>query len=821
MSGRSTPTDGSALTANDREGVMCDFCHRLVTPSPLGVNPYPDDTAYTNNVYSIDQSYLGTITAIPPTEANGMYVVDADATKRGPYIETVARHQFYYSPFHPEAALCGTCHDVSNPAFSLDANGDYVPNDLDQPAPDFDLRKMFPVERTYSEWLMSEYNTSQGVYAPQFGGNKDTVRTCQDCHMRDVTGEGCNKNDAPTRTDLPFHDMTGGNTFIPLTIDAVFPGEASQEALDSGIVRARSMLRLASTMGLSSETEANSHVLDVTVTNETGHKLPSGYPEGRRIWLNVRAYNTNSDLIYESGAYDTSTGVLTHDADVKIYEIKPGLSDDMSSIVGYPAGPSFHFAVNNKIFSDNRIPPRGFTNSAFDAIQSPPVGYSYEDGQYWDETEYTIPGSAAKVVVTLYYQTTSKEYVEFLRDENQTNDWGDVLYGLWLSNGKSAPEIMNVDSLELAPLAGNQTPVLATIGSKSGAEGQQLEFAVSATDPDGTTPQLSTSSLPDGATFTDAHDGTGSFSWTPDYDQAGDYSVVFYATDDSSAVDSEAVAITIQNVNRPPAMATIEPQTVAEGDTLELAVSASDPDGQAVSLLAINLPTNGDFTDNSDGTGLFTFTPDYDQAGDYTVTFVASDGAAADSQDVAMTVVDVNRPPQLDPVGNKEGLVGQNLTFTVSAQDADGDSVALGMTNFPSGATFTETGWNDGRQRYEGVFDWTPTEADTGLYGDVRVVAGDGIAEVDEYISITVIAESCCGLYTGGVTGNTNCDVDGVMNLSDVTRLIDRIYLSKELLCCEENGNVDGDSEGKLNLSDVTRLIDHIYLSKQETAACP
>jgi hypothetical protein len=80
----------------------------------------------------------------------------------------------------------------------------------------------------------------------------------------------------------------------------------------------------------------------------------------------------------------------------------------------------------------------------------------------------------------------------------------------------------------------------------------------------------------------------------------------------------------------------------------------------------------------------------------------------------------------------------------------------------------------------------------------------------------------CCGLYTGGLTGNTDCDLEGLRDLADVTRLIDRIYLSmtNSPLCCEENGNTDGDPEGNLNLVDITRLIDLIFVSHRETAAC-
>jgi hypothetical protein len=80
---------------------------------------------------------------------------------------------------------------------------------------------------------------------------------------------------------------------------------------------------------------------------------------------------------------------------------------------------------------------------------------------------------------------------------------------------------------------------------------------------------------------------------------------------------------------------------------------------------------------------------------------------------------------------------------------------------------------------------------------------------------------SCCGRYTGGYTGNTNCDPEGKRNLADITRLTDRVYISKQPLCCEENGNTNGDPEGKLNLADITRLTDHVYISHEETAPCP
>ena len=167
---RSEPTDGSALIADDRDGVQCHTCHRMIAPTAVGTNPYPFDALYTTQpgntdaAYDIDQSYLSTLPNIPPVSANGMYIADDQDNRRGPYFDPQANHETPYSPFHPDAAFCGTCHDVSNPVFDtvMDGLGNiigYTPNDFDTPATNFSPYAMFPVERTYSEWLMSEYNT--------------------------------------------------------------------------------------------------------------------------------------------------------------------------------------------------------------------------------------------------------------------------------------------------------------------------------------------------------------------------------------------------------------------------------------------------------------------------------------------------------------------------------------------------------------------------------------------------------------------------------------------------------------------------------------
>jgi hypothetical protein len=432
LAGRSVPTDGSRMQQEDRFGVSCDLCHRMVDPVFVpGISP------------ATDSNILASLKFPGTNYGNGMFVIDPSSIQRGPFTNAAAPHLFTISAFHRTSAFCGTCHDISNPAFTKDGDGIYQPNAFDATSTSFSPHNIGPVERTFSEWRNSEYNSVAGVHAPQFAGNKPggNVSSCQDCHMRDVSGYGCNTNlnaGVPWRNDLPLHDMTGGSTWIPSLLTNLYPGEVNAAAVQAGIDRATQLL--AKTATLSATESAGS--LKVIVTNECGHKLPTGYPEGRRVWVNVKFYNEAMHLIAESGAYNPTNGVLTRDAEAKVYEVHPGIDTNISGLLGLAAAPSLHFVLNNKIYEDNRIPPRGFTNANFARFGGAPVGHSYADGQYWDESMYALPPGATRAEIRLYYQSTSKEFVEFLRDENTSNTKGQQMYDLWTANGKCPPNLM-------------------------------------------------------------------------------------------------------------------------------------------------------------------------------------------------------------------------------------------------------------------------------------------------------------------------------------------------------------------------------------------
>lgn len=90
----------------------------------------------------------------------------------------------------------------------------------------------------------------------------------------------------------------------------------------------------------------------------------------------------------------------------------------------------------------------------------------------------------------------------------------------------------------------NQPPVIQHIASYTTYETGQVGFLVQSSDPDKTTPSLTASNLPTGATFEDKGNGQGVFSWFPQVGQAGRYAPEFTASDgELNAVRAASVTV--------------------------------------------------------------------------------------------------------------------------------------------------------------------------------------------------------------------------------------------------------------------------------------
>lgn len=79
------------------------------------------------------------------------------------------------------------------------------------------------------------------------------------------------------------------------------------------------------------------------------------------------------------------------------------------------------------------------------------------------------------------------------------------------------------------------------------------------------------------------------------------------------------------------------------------------------------------------------------------------------------------------------------------------------------------------------------------------------------------IGDACCCV---GQTGNVDCDPGNGVDISDLSALIDNLYISFTPLCCPKSANVDGDMGGGVDISDLSALIDYLYISFTLPATC-
>ena len=173
------------MTADDRHGVQCGVCHRLVDPVADAENP-PEDAADPRRARR----------SRCPRFGGAMMVIDPLDRLRGPF-DIVA--DLGSDPHVPDAHDAGLAvprqrralrhlPQPAQPAVQQERHDRRVGARPRSTPPTPIRRTGFPEQSTFDEWAASAYATT-GVYAPQFGGNKTVVSTCQDCHMPDVTGQ--------------------------------------------------------------------------------------------------------------------------------------------------------------------------------------------------------------------------------------------------------------------------------------------------------------------------------------------------------------------------------------------------------------------------------------------------------------------------------------------------------------------------------------------------------------------------------------------------------------------------------------------------------
>ena len=738
--GRSTPTDASGLATSDSDGVDCDTCHVMTNPdnsehigvmnSPFIANCSTDPNVVNKQCDTPDEGFYG----------SGMTSLWPGSDKLGPYSDADARHQFMQSRFHRDVDFCGTCHDVSNSAV-----GDLAPGNGAQPgAPHVVSSQDFHggspnlggpirekaafnnppyaygvVERTFSEYKASAFPTTRvsafntlpsdlqtaggsidvtyqaSLAAGQGGDYADgTPRffSCQSCHMRPTISAGANKRGVQIRTDLPQHDHTGGNYWLADMIKyqdsrghlRLGGGLNTTQITAIGYGQQRAVEHLTQAAALEVSVDA------LKVTNLTGHKLISGYPEGRRMWLNIKWYDTSNVLLREDGAYgplvdangapvmvsnpaggpdvQVESILNLHDPNTRIYEAHYALTKEwadtllatgvpanlalsydyytgavdftLGELAAQPAGSyheSFHFALNNHVVKDNRIPPYGMSYDIAKKRNALPVPANQYGGgaagsiyNYWDQIDLNTlkPVGAVSADITLYYQGTSWEYIQFLYKANNGQNAflgqeGVNMLEAWINaevpvaiavagDRKMVPPVVMEKAQWGTPPTANVPPVSVN-DSYSTTQDTTLSVAapgVLANDSDLNGDPLSAQLIPNGTLGTVNLNADGSFTYTPAAGFTGEDHFSYQASDGIALSALATVVVTVTptggaNIVSVDSMLTgintgnggnqvfSAQSTFTRGDDVIVRSTVTDTNGNPLAGAVVNINING------------------------------------------------------------------------------------------------------------------------------------------------------------------------------------------------------------------------------------
>jgi hypothetical protein len=323
----STPAHERAALA--RDGVSCTVCHQA-QPGGLGTE----------------------------VTENGRFQVLGTAAERpvfGPFAVApgLARVMHSASRFRPaegrhvqSAGLCASCHTLTTHARG----------------PGGAILDSLPEQMPYAEWQRSVY-----------GGSTAEARTCQDCHMPAVTEPTAVASVlGEPRPGLSRHTFVGANAFMLRLLDRRRDDlgvDAPSAALDAAATRAEALLTTA-TARLAIDPvrfDGSTLLVDVTVGNLAGHKLPTGYPS-RRVWIELRV-QAGDRVIFSSGALSPDGRIAGNDADDRATGIEPhhdviASGDDVqiyeAAMVDASGVATTGLLSGVRYAKDNRLLPRGF-----------------------------------------------------------------------------------------------------------------------------------------------------------------------------------------------------------------------------------------------------------------------------------------------------------------------------------------------------------------------------------------------------------------------------------------------------------------------------
>ncbi|MBU4284317.1 MAG: PKD domain-containing protein [Nanoarchaeota archaeon] len=203
--------------------------------------------------------------------------------------------------------------------------------------------------------------------------------------------------------------------------------------------------------------------------------------------------------------------------------------------------------------------------------------------------------------------------------------------------------------------------------------------------------------------------------WQTGYDDAGEYKITVTASD-GRLTDTQEILLIVKDKDRAPFFEPLNDAFVNENEQLILNVTATDPDGDKITYLAIDLPDNANFVNNK-----FSWAPGFDivkknwlekiitrihipyrPKRNFFVTFIAKSNDLETKHEAKITVYETNRAPVLEKIGTITVNEGETLVLEPNAADPDGDILRYSYSGFANKKKH-KTGYDEAGTYYTNI----------------------------------------------------------------------------------------------------------------------
>ncbi|KAA3633681.1 MAG: T9SS C-terminal target domain-containing protein [Calditrichaeota bacterium] len=235
------------------------------------------------------------------------------------------------------------------------------------------------------------------------------------------------------------------------------------------------------------------------------------------------------------------------------------------------------------------------------------------------------------------------------------------------------------------------------------------------------------------------------------YPPGGEFIFVEASTSQPINPIYEPAQIRIVEKNFPPSLVAASSESLFEGDTLSLLISANDPNNDSLIFVCSNKPAGSTFKIIDKRSAEFNWVPDYigpysSDGAPFNLHIWVSDGSESVETDIPITVLNKNRKPSLDVISSIDAESGDLIQFDINGSDADFDMIQYEIIGLPNGAQFVEGS--------PAVLNWQTTSADTGNFPITFIVSDpQGYADTAE-TNIYLAAVLSYDLSIDSVEGN-------------------------------------------------------------------